>query len=119
MNAYRKAQRHDLARKVIEALTFNAVMESRFKDASYYYFLLSRETHGTEYTTKADLYYAYAAVYEFVVDPFTKHQPELLFQMSRYLVNQLGINEANLPYGISIANILYTLARQAMILGDS
>lgn len=42
--AYKKAKRLDLARKVLEELTNNAVAECRFKDAAYYYYLLSRET---------------------------------------------------------------------------
>ena len=42
--AYKKAKRLDLARRVLEELTNNAVAECRFKDAAYYYYLLSRET---------------------------------------------------------------------------
>lgn len=123
MVAYRKAKRGDLAKRVIEALTFNAVVEARYKDAAYYYWMLSQDkeetktTVLTEYEFKADLYYAYAPIHAFVTDPFTSHQPEMLFQMSRFLVNCLSIPDYPLPYGISLVNILFTLARQSMILG--
>jgi hypothetical protein len=40
-----KTGRSDLAKKVLEELTYNAVSETRFKDAAYYYWLLSKEVH--------------------------------------------------------------------------
>ncbi len=162
IKAYKKAKRMDLARKVLEELTDNAVSECRFKDAAYYYWMLSKETEtevaaslGTrsdvattvdasetvsaqqsvsndfktklllpehaaalqyEYVHKADLYYAYAHVHAFVNDPFTSHQPEMLFQVARFIINSLGSAEV-IPYGISKACTLYTLARQTMAVG--
>lgn len=131
MKAFRKSKRHDLARKLLEELTNNAVAESRFKDAAYYYWLLSKESETDdsnddaekeralllhEYEHKADLYFAYANVHSFVTDPFTSQQPEMLFQVSRFIINSLGSAEVT-PFGISKASTLYTLARQAMILG--
>ncbi len=138
MQAFKKAQRWDLARKVLEELTGNAVAESRFKDAAYYYWMLSRETEQhnagqagspadsekqreqsflqSEYEHKADLYFAYANVHAYVTDPFTSQQPEMLFQVARFIVNSLGTAEV-VPLGISKSATLFTLARQAMLLG--
>lgn len=122
MDAYKKAGRRDLSRKVLEELTFNAVSESRFKDASYYYWMLSKDPDVTnpaahaECERKADLYFAYSTVHAYVTDPFTSHQPETLFQVSRFIINSLG-NAEVIPHGISKASTLYTLARQAMTLG--
>jgi intraflagellar transport protein 122 len=142
MVAYRKAGRSDLAKKVLEELTYNAVSESRFKDAAYHYWLLSKEGEdsiapsvapevpvpehmkGTptlaqqqaSFEQKADLYFAYANVHAYITDPFTSFQPEMLFQVSRYILNALGSAET-IPFGISKAATLYTLARQAMPLG--
>jgi intraflagellar transport protein 122 len=65
---------------------------------------------------KADLYYAYAVVYAYVMEPFTTYQPEMLFQVSRFIINSLGISDA-IPQGISKTFTLYTLAKQAMRLG--
>ena len=126
MTAFRKAGRTDLAKKVLEELTFNAVSESRFKDAAYYYWLLSREgdtaadnlpiQQQSEFEQKADLYFAYANVHTYITDPFTSSQPEMLFQVSRYIINSLGTSDY-VPFGISKAATLFTLARQAMHLG--
>jgi len=123
IQAFKKAARYDLARKVLEELTHNAVIESRFKDAAYFYWLLSSETVDkeddilqTSYELHADLYFAYANIHAYVVDPFTTHLPETLFQVSRFILNSLGSTES-IPYGISKANTLYTLAKQAMCLG--
>jgi len=147
MQAYKKSRRLDLARRVLEELTNNAVAECRFKDAAYYYWLLSRETEDdvvaaadptgveskaeaapvrqagpsqaqlqAEYEHKADLYYAYASVHAYVTDPFTSLQPEMLFQVARFIINSLGSTEV-IPFGVSKASTMYTLARQAMLLG--
>ena len=146
MVAYRKAGRSDLAKKVLEELTYNAVSESRFKDAAYHFWLLSKDgedprlnsgtNSGIEGSTdqatnkggmtltqqlasfgmKADMYYAYSIVHAYITDPFTSFEPELLFQVSRYILNSLG-NTDTIPFGISKAATLYTLARQAMHLG--
>ena len=43
LRAYRKAGRSDYSVKMMEQLTFNAVVEGRFKDAAFYYLLLSNE----------------------------------------------------------------------------
>ena len=142
MVAYRKAGRSDLAKKVLQELTYNAVSESRFKDAAYHFWLLSKEgedpvpisgIEGSDLPTtnkgamsvaqqlasfsmKADMYYAYSIVHAYITDPFTSFEPELLFQVSRYILNSLG-NTDIIPFGISKAATLYTLARQAMHLG--
>lgn len=155
MQAYKKSKRLDLSCKVLQELTENAVGECRFKDAAYYYWMLSKETESDvpvapegmeedsknnssvssqqaatsyrekmqkhaalqyEYEHKADLYYAYAHVHSFVNDPFTSHQPEMLFQVSRFIINSLGSADI-IPQGLSKACTLYTLARQAMSLG--
>jgi intraflagellar transport protein 122 len=100
----------------------------RFKDSSYYFWLLARELTveasldavelrlQLECEHNADLYYAYSNIHSFVTDPFTSQSPDLLFQVSRFIINSLGSAE-NIPYGISKAATLYTLARQAMKLG--
>jgi intraflagellar transport protein 122 len=147
MQAYKKSQRIDLAKRVLEELTHNAVAECRFKDAAYYFWMLSKETElelqqlsakaaadsdgglvvkkeklqeqaqqQFEYELRADLYFAYANVHSFVTDPFTSQAPEVLFQVARFIINSLG-NAETIPAGISKANTLYTLARQAMQLG--
>jgi intraflagellar transport protein 122 len=70
----------------------------------------------SEYEHKADLYYAYASIHSFVNDPFTSYQPEMLFQVSRFIINSLGLSDT-IPSGISKTSTLYTLAKQAMQLG--
>jgi hypothetical protein len=40
--AFKKSKRVDLAKRVLEELTSNAVAECRFKDAAYYFWVLSK-----------------------------------------------------------------------------
>ncbi|CAM9651174.1 unnamed protein product [Heterosigma akashiwo] len=125
-----QAGRPDQSQKLMSQLTDNAVMEGRFKDAAYYYYLLGAEclrvgkptatakTTASEYDNYnklANLYFAYQHIYSFTTDPFTNLQPEMLFQVSRYVLNLMGAEDA--PYGISRVNTLYTLAKQAKNLG--
>ncbi len=42
--AYKKAGRPDLSLRIIEFLTYNAVVEKRFQDAAQYYWMLSAES---------------------------------------------------------------------------
>jgi len=133
LEAYRKAGRPDQSERMMTELTSNAVVEGRFKDASYYYSLLGTEIlkgmkltkdlkknekhlkQYEEYMKRADWYYAYSSIHNFCNDPFTSLQPEMLFQVSRFLINSMGQIDA--PPGISRVNTLYTLAKQAKVLG--
>ena len=134
LEAFRKAGRPDQSRKMMEELTNNAVKEGRFKDAAYYFYLLGTEVlKGTkfsvgnqkhnqsqlkiyeQYMVKADWYYAYQHIHTFCNDPFTSLQPEMLFQVSRYLINSMS--QSDPPKGISLVNTLYTLAKQSKVLG--
>jgi intraflagellar transport protein 122 len=123
MSAYKKADRSDLSHKVLADLTSNAISENRFKDAAYYFYILSKESDLTsadaqaEYQRKADLYYAYNNIHEYITSPFTSHQPETLFQTSRFILNSLGRQDETVPFGISKMATVYTLARNAMALG--
>lgn len=133
LDAYRRSGRPDQSQNMMEQLTFNAVLEGRFKDAAYYYWLMANETlraaatsgggavkdrtallQFQEHLHCADLYFAYQHIQSFFL-PFTNLQPEMLFQVARFLMNSLGAKEA--PHGISRVKILYTLAKQAKALG--
>ncbi|CAM9409830.1 unnamed protein product [Pylaiella littoralis] len=134
LEAFRKAGRRDLSGAMTAQLILNAVSKTRFDDASYYYWRSSREAYAAaedeklssketreawalaaEHSSLADLYHAFHHVHSFTTDPFTDLQPEVLLQVSRFLVNSLG--EAEPPRGISRAHTLYTLAKQAKVLG--
>lgn len=132
LDAYRRARRPEEAARMMRQLTRNAVVENRFKDASYSYWLLATErlrdaserggadavrSALPEYQAalhRADLYYAYSFVESYFL-PFTAVQPDVLFNAARFLVNSLG--SADAPHGVSRAKILYTLAKQAKTLG--
>ena len=85
-----QAGRPDQSLKMMEDLTSNAVTEGRFKDASYYYFLMGTETLKgikltkdkkknekhlrlyEEFMNQADWYYAYSSIHNCCNDPFTR-----------------------------------------------
>eukprot|EP00903_Cladosiphon_okamuranus_P013353 g12445.t1 len=134
LEAFRRAGRRDLSGAMTSQLILNAVAKTRFDDASYYYWRSSTESYAAaadpknsdketrqalalaaEHSHLADLYHAFHHVHTFTTDPFTDLQPEVLLQVSRFLVNSLG--EAEPPRGISRAHTLYTLAKQAKVLG--
>ncbi|XP_061218521.1 intraflagellar transport protein 122 homolog isoform X4 [Neopsephotus bourkii] len=128
--AFHKAGRQSEAMRVLEQLTHNAVMESRFNDAAYYYWMLSmqcldiaqeNEQQKTEMLQKfhhfqhlAEVYHVYHIIHRYTEEPFSFHLPETLFNISRFLLHSLT---KETPLGISKAKTLFTLAKQSKALG--
>ncbi|XP_022909973.2 intraflagellar transport protein 122 homolog [Onthophagus taurus] len=129
--AFYKAGQPDEAFRVLQQLTENAVVENRFQDAGYYYWILSRqclelaqennETQQNEMIKKflknehlANIYYAYHTVYQYLEEPFTSYMPEALFNIARFLMIETNVDR---PKKISQFAILYCLAKQARKLG--
>ncbi|XP_068264576.1 intraflagellar transport protein 122 homolog isoform X2 [Nyctibius grandis] len=128
--AFHKAGRQGEAVRVLEQLTHNAVVESRFNDAAYYYWMLSmqcldiaqeNEQQKTEMLQKfhhfqhlAEVYHVYHSVQRYTEEPFSFHLPETLFNISRFLLHSLT---KETPLGISKVNTLFALAKQSKALG--
>ena len=127
--AFHMAGRPDEAFRVLQELTINAVNESRFDDASYYYWILAMQDLDTargaedpaemlakfrEHHHKASIYYAYHTIQRYTDEPFTSYMPEALFNISRYLLHELSKEH---PKGVSKFSVLYALAKQARNLG--
>ncbi|PRP80717.1 hypothetical protein PROFUN_11590 [Planoprotostelium fungivorum] len=133
--AFMKAEQPEAASQVLEELTSNAVLENRYEDASYYFWLLSQEylklikgrsasglsTEEEGYLLKfqefrelSDIYFAYSFIFRYTDDPFTTLHPETVFNIARYLLNAIP-NKA--PLGISKLYILFALAKHAKDLG--
>uniref|UniRef100_A0A8C2UEY9 Intraflagellar transport protein 122 homolog n=1 Tax=Coturnix japonica TaxID=93934 RepID=A0A8C2UEY9_COTJA len=128
--AFHKAGRQREAVRVLEQLTHNAVVESRFNDAAYYYWMLSmqcldiaqeNEEQQTEMLQKfhhfqqlAEIYHVYHYIQRYTEEPFSFHLPETLFNISRFLLHSLT---KETPLGISKVNTLFALAKQSKALG--
>ncbi|NXX80241.1 IF122 protein, partial [Urocolius indicus] len=128
--AFHKAGRQSEAVRVLEQLTHNAVVESRFNDAAYYYWMLSmqcldiaqeNEEQKTEMLQKfhhfqhlAEVYHVYHFIQRYTEEPFSFHLPETLFNLSRFLLHSLT---KETPLGISKVNTLFALAKQSKALG--
>ncbi|KAM9681017.1 intraflagellar transport protein 122 homolog isoform 2-T2 [Dama dama] len=127
--AFHKAGRQGEAVRVLEQLTHNAVVESRFNDAAYYYWMLSMQCLDIaqdpaqkevmlgkfhHFQHLAELYHGYHAIQRYVEEPFSFHLPETLFNISRFLLHSLT---KDTPLGISKVNTLFTLAKQSKALG--
>ncbi|NWY51393.1 IF122 protein, partial [Chionis minor] len=128
--AFHKAGRQSEAVRVLEQLTHNAVVESRFNDAAYYYWMLSmqcldiaqeNEQQKTEMLQKfhhfqrlAEIYHVYHSIQRYTEDPFSFQLPETLFNISRFLLHSLT---KETPLGISKVNTLFALAKQSKALG--
>ncbi|NXM73887.1 IF122 protein, partial [Serilophus lunatus] len=128
--AFHKAGRQREAVRVLEQLTHNAVVENRFNDAAYYYWMLSMQCldiaqenkqQKTEMLQKfhhfqhlAEVYHVYHFIQRYTEEPFSFHLPETLFNISRFLLHSLT---KETPLGISKVNTLFALAKQSEALG--
>ncbi|KAK7884869.1 hypothetical protein WMY93_027992 [Mugilogobius chulae] len=62
----------------------------------------------------AELYHVYRSIQRYTDEPFSSHMPETLFNICRFLLNNLT---KEIPPGISKVNTLYALAKQSRKLG--
>lgn len=111
---------------VLTTLAENAIAENRFRDASYFYWLLSQialnsnksseeiKAQFMDYYDKADVYYAYHEVHKYLKEPFTALMPDALFNISKFLMTK--IQNVKLD-SISKLTIMFTLVKQARQLG--
>ncbi|XP_035207388.1 intraflagellar transport protein 122 homolog [Stegodyphus dumicola] len=122
------AGQQDLAENVLGKLTKIAVNEKRFREAGYYYWILSMQTlkFSADLTDEveikaavkkfwdqqfaAEIYYVYSFIYNYLEEPFTMQHTETLFNMSRYL--WLELVKIDFP-GISKFRIFYASAKQS------
>jgi hypothetical protein len=66
----------------------------------------------------SQLYYAHSLIYLFCKDPFTNASPKLLFDTSLFVITLLnGTMCKNDRNGILLSFVLYTLAKNAQIIG--
>ncbi|XP_014607385.1 PREDICTED: intraflagellar transport protein 122 homolog isoform X1 [Polistes canadensis] len=124
--AFQMAGQPEESVSVLTSLADNAIAEKRYRDACYFYWLLSQLSlnllKSTEeiksmylsYYNKADIYYAYHEIHKYLEEPFTSLMPEALFNISRYLL--LKTQGIQLE-GVSKLKIMYTLIKQARLLG--
>uniref|UniRef100_A0A8C6RX79 Intraflagellar transport protein 122 homolog n=1 Tax=Nannospalax galili TaxID=1026970 RepID=A0A8C6RX79_NANGA len=127
--AFHKAGRQREAVRVLEQLTHNAVVESRFNDAAYYYWMLSMQCLDIaqdpaqkdvmlgkfhHFQHLAELYHGYQTIHRYTEEPFSFDLPETLFNISKFLLHSLT---KDTPLGISKVNTLFTLAKQSKALG--
>ncbi|KAL0279839.1 UNVERIFIED_CONTAM: hypothetical protein PYX00_001315 [Menopon gallinae] len=125
--AFHQAGRPDDAFNVLEQLTLNAVNETRFQDAGYYYWVLAQqclelagEKTGDEQAAMiekyydneklAAIYYSYDTIQKYINEPFTSYMPDALFNIALFLMHETKIER---PKGISLFSILYSLSKQA------
>lgn len=129
--AYKKAKKPDLALRIVEFLTKNAVIEKRFRDAAKYFWILACEylrlvkdiqnptpediknlKKFEDNSRKSEIYHAYDHVHRLIEDPYHSmvHGAlinETIFNASRFLVN--SISNLNLP-GVNKVYIYYALS---------
>ncbi len=121
MAFYYQHDRAAQATPLVRALVRNAVIEGRFRDASYYCWVLAVDAFAEqddEYarlSTLADVYAAFAHIHAYTQEPFTCLPPLTLFQVACFLLNTLGSGEA--PFGVSKVATWYTITTQAKVLG--
>jgi intraflagellar transport protein 122 len=129
-DAFKQAQRPDVALRLLERMTRNYIVQRRFTAAARYYWKLSIEhlhlvqdclnptpqcsQHYLLYEQlkqKAEAYYAYDCVRRYVEEPFhvtASNFDECVFNASRMLVNILGTSSLE---GVKPLYIYYSLGK--------
>jgi intraflagellar transport protein 122 len=128
-----KAGRQTEALHLLEQLAENAITETRFEDAGYYYWLLAKsclrhanresldpnsspltvEEQSSKFRYYLDLsenYHVYSTVHQFIDQPFTNTLPDVFLNSANYLLHKLA---DPYPKGISKFAVLFTVAKHA------
>eukprot|EP00828_Plagiopyla_frontata_P043467 TRINITY_DN678_c0_g1_i2.p1 TRINITY_DN678_c0_g1~~TRINITY_DN678_c0_g1_i2.p1 ORF type:complete len:953 (-),score=153.20 TRINITY_DN678_c0_g1_i2:31-2889(-) len=137
IQVYKKLGRTDLTQKILSKLSENATVEARFRDASYYFWILAVEflshvknairpdgddDHNLrkweEFNRISNIYYAYSSIYEFVESPFQESSGMsyymTIFNAARFIISQSTKDQ--LPVGVSKVYIYLALAKVSKIL---
>ena len=156
LRAYESAGRPELTSRILSQLAASAVEEDRFSDASLHFLRLSRDAWAVlerrcgsssgggggggggaplealaaryrRFSFYADVYAAYALVYEEVAMPFSLAEPARVLSACKYLLNAVaggtcapggGLGApGRLPHRVSLARVLYATAKLALALG--
>lgn len=112
--AFHKAGQPEKAFEVLNRLTENAINEKRFHDAGYLHWILAKQCLEIALNNEelrdanidkfyenqrlAAVYYAYNPLHHYVEQPFTSYIPEALFNIARFVMNEIKNNK---PKGIS------------------
>ena len=128
--AYQRAGKAELSRRMLEQLTHNAVLERRFRDAGYCYWLMSDEIATVlkgkkrealsdaerddlerfqEFKDRSEIYYAYHLVHRAMDEPFRTSTPSTLLNVGQFLLAKFASRD-EMPPGVSLAYVLITLA---------
>lgn len=137
---YQRAGKAQLSTQMLEQLTHNAVLERRFKDAGYCYWLMSQEIATAlrktkkqsvnslspseqaeldrykEFKDRSEIYYAYDFVHRAMDEPFRTSLPSTLLNVGQFLISKFATRE-EMPLGVSLAYVLITLATHGETLG--
>lgn len=104
--------------KLLNSLSECSIAEKRFSDASYYMWLRAQQflkslpkdapmtssalTKFENLHRLSTIYYAYATIHNYLTEPFTSYSAPALFNTSRFVVNQIGVDNSVPPKGISM-----------------
>lgn len=129
LEAFRAAKWPKEATRMMETLAVNSVTCRKFRDAAFYYIHLANEygqfedtenptdyqkasriKRSSECVRRADIYYAFSAVYIHTTQPLLCKELSL-FRMAKYLLAMCGAEA--IPMNVGKAEILYTLSRIA------
>ncbi|MCO5572874.1 hypothetical protein L7F22_026633 [Adiantum nelumboides] len=129
-HAYKQAGQPDLSVHLLKQLLNNAIKEKRFTDASHICLQLFHERREFSFDSsgkskdaqaecstlwkEAEVYFAYSFVDQAINEPFRTSSSETLFNITVFLLGRITKKP---PFGISLVNILVTLAKHGDELG--
>ena len=123
IEAYKRANRPDLAQSILIQLSKNSATERRFKDCGHFYWLLAVESlkqvknarkpneddreclkKFIDYQILAEVYVAFSKVAEYIEEPFMRKSSEgqykmEIFNVCKFLIGQIGKQPS--PLGVS------------------